>query len=70
MNLSGYLLAQAGLLEVLQGRVRQDGSQKATAQRLGISEQYLCDVLKRRREPGYKLLRSMGFRRICVYEKI
>lgn len=46
------------------------GSQKAFAARYGISEQYLTDILKRRREPGEKILKALGFRRIVTYEQV
>ena len=54
----------------LKQKIFQCGSQKAFAARLGISEQYLTDVLKRRREPGEKILKPLGFRRIVTYERV
>lgn len=43
------------------------GSQAAYAEQLGISPQYLCDVLYGRREPGDKMLIGMGLQRIVKY---
>lgn len=38
------------------------------AQELGISKQYLCDVLAGRREPGPAILEAMGIKRTVRYE--
>jgi transcriptional regulator with XRE-family HTH domain len=66
--IKGGFATPAALLE----RIRNEaaGSQKAAAKRLGVSEQYLCDVLKGRREPGKKLLDALGYRRVVVYEQV
>lgn len=45
------------------------GSQAAYAEQLGISPQYLCDVLYDRREPGDKMLDGMGLKRIVKYKR-
>lgn len=58
------------LLKHLQSEVEKAGSQKALANRLGISQQYLNDVLKGRREPGDKILYPLGFQRIVTYTRI
>ena len=54
----------------LKSEIEIAGSQKAFAARLGISEQYLTDILKRRREPGEKILKPLGLRRVVTYERI
>jgi hypothetical protein len=51
----------------LQRMVQERGSQKAVATALDISEQYLCDVLRDRREPGEKLLDALGLERVVTY---
>lgn len=48
--------------------IEEKGTAKATAQSLGISQQYLSDVIKGRREPGEKLLSAMGLQSRVVYE--
>lgn len=58
------------LLYLIRLEVEAHGSQKALAKRLGVSEQYLTDVLKRRREPGEKILKPLGFKRVVTYERI
>lgn len=45
------------------------GTQKAAAQHLGISPQYLNDILDRRRS-GHKVLERLGLRRVVTYEEI
>lgn len=58
------------LLERVRVEVAYHGSQDAAAKQLGVSPQYLCDVLRKRREPGQKLLDALGYRRVVVYEQI
>lgn len=57
------------LREMIQIGVTVDGSQKAFAKRVGISEQYLSDILKGRREPGAKLLNYFGLERVVGYRR-
>ena len=45
------------------------GSQRALAKELGISEAFLTDVLRYRRNPGEKLLKALGLRKIILYEE-
>jgi len=49
--------------------IQRHGNQKKTAKALGISEQFLTDVLKGRRGPGPKLLKSLGLERRVQYVK-
>ena len=44
-------------------------SQREFAGRIGISPQYLNDVLQGNREPGEGLLRPMGVKKVVSYEK-
>jgi hypothetical protein len=41
----------------------------ALAKQLGLSAQYLCDVLLGRREPGPKMLKALGLRKEVRYVK-
>jgi transcriptional regulator with XRE-family HTH domain len=66
----GGFATPAALVERIRVEVASAGSQEAAAKRLGVSAQYLCDVLKGRREPGKKLLDAIGYRRVVVYEQI
>lgn len=57
------------LLDKIENDVEAEGSQKALAKKLNLSEQYLGDVLKRRRAPGPKVLNSYGLRAVTNYVK-
>jgi hypothetical protein len=46
------------------------GSKSGLAVDLGISPQFLGDVLAGRREPGTKLLSAMGLEKVIFYSKI
>ncbi len=48
--------------------VKRQGSQKQAAKFLGISEQYLADVLRGRRAPGKKVLEALGLQKVVVYK--
>jgi transcriptional regulator with XRE-family HTH domain len=46
-----------------------ESSQKNVADELGISPQYLCDILKGRRQPGASVLQALGLTRKVSYSK-
>ena len=46
------------------------GSQRALAKELGVSEPYLSDVIRGRREPGPKLLKARGLERVVDYRAV
>lgn len=54
-------LTTTELLEVLALRVKAAGSQRRFAEEVGVSQAYLCDVIRGRREPGPKLAAALGF---------
>ena len=45
------------------------GSQQAWAAAHRVSAQYVCDVLKERREPADAILAALGLRRVVTYER-
>ena len=55
----------------LRDMVVTDGNQRCVADRLGISAQYLGDILAMppKRRPGRKVLRALNLVRVDVYEK-
>jgi hypothetical protein len=55
-------------IEELESRVSKS-SQAYVANELGISPQYLNDVLRRRREVGKKILDALGLERVVGYVK-
>lgn len=54
------------MLEQMAGEL---GSQKDLAQQLGIAPSYLSDVMAGKREPGDKIIRQLGLKKVVVYEK-
>lgn len=63
-------MLQEGVVKLVQEQVKLcGGSQKTVAFNLGISPQYLNDVLKYRREPGPKILKALGLVKKVTYEE-
>lgn len=44
------------------------GSQKAFAEKHGLSAAYVCDVMNARREPGKSILDALGLTRVIRYK--
>jgi DNA-binding transcriptional regulator YdaS (Cro superfamily) len=63
-------IERESLYAVLYGVVRTYGTQKKAAHALGVSQQYLTDVLHGRREIGATLLSALGYRKVVLYEQI
>lgn len=60
-------LTHGELLVKLRAYVQKKGSQKAAAEELGVSPQYLTDVLKSRRDISLSLGRKLGFEKVDVF---
>jgi len=58
------------LREMLSIAINVAGSQKAFAEKAGISEQFLSDILKQRREISDKILKWFGLERVIYYRRI
>lgn len=56
------------VIEVLKRQVITYSSQKAVAERIGISPQYLSDILQKRRGLSWKVLSFLGMEKRVVYE--
>jgi transcriptional regulator with XRE-family HTH domain len=54
------------VIRELEKQVRKAGSQKEAADALGISAQYLNDLLRGRREASGNVLEKLGLKRIVV----
>ena len=54
-------MTHAAFVVYLKNEVQRYGSQRAAAHAWGISQQYLCDVLRARRLPGPAILRAVGY---------
>lgn len=57
-------------IRILQRKVDAAGSQKLAAKELGISPQYLNDLLQQRRECSDKILEKLGLERRIVRRRI
>jgi hypothetical protein len=49
---------------------KQAGGQKEWAHRNGVSPQYVCDVLQRRRKPGTAICDALKLGRVELYEDL
>ena len=56
-------LDSASVKQRLIKRARELGSQKALAEELGISQQYLSDIFKHKREISHQVAQKLGLRR-------
>lgn len=54
----------------LRGMVRVHESQKSAAKALGISQQYLCDLLKGRRPFSARVLQKLGLQQVIVVRNV
>lgn len=66
MKKQRYTLTQ--LVVYLKERAEKAGSQKFLAEELGVSAQYLGDVISEKREPGKKILDALRMRKVVFYE--
>lgn len=57
------------LINQLQRMVGEAGTQKALAEKLGVSPMYLHDVLHDRREPGKAILDALNLERVVSYRE-
>lgn len=55
------------VLEDLQCLVNDFSTKVKVSELLGVSEQYVSDVLHRRRAPGDKFLRGLGYTKVIAY---
>lgn len=55
------------IMKIIRQRLERAGSQRALAKELGISTQYMNDILRNNREPGPLVLRALGIEKHVVY---
>jgi hypothetical protein len=63
-------LTQEEFLSLIRDDVETEGSQKALAARLEVSETYLSDVLRGRRAAGNKILNRYKLRAVTSYHPV
>lgn len=57
------------VIAIVRQKIEEVGTQKAFAEKIGISLSYLNDVLRKRREPGEKILSALGLKKEIRYKK-
>jgi hypothetical protein len=57
------------VIQMLREYVEDCGSQKEAASKIGISAQYMNDLMRGRRSPGPAVLETMKLKRVMVYER-
>lgn len=62
-------LNKSVIIEMIYGEIMREGSQHAVAEKWGISDQYLSDVYRGRRDPGAKILEPLGLVKVITYRK-
>lgn len=63
-------ISEDRVLDMVRLGIKVEGSQKAYAARVGISESYLSDVLKERREISTRILKHLGLERVTTYRRV
>lgn len=53
--------------QLLHSACLKAGGRKCFAEQADISQQYICDVLNGRREPGQSVLEALGLERVITY---
>ena len=60
-------MKRPAVIKKIEQIIEERGTQKAAAEFLGVSSQFLSDILKGRRDPGKKILDRMGLESSVVY---
>lgn len=60
-------MKRPAVIKKLEQIIDEHGTKKAAAQLLGVSQAYLGDILKGRREPGKKVLDKLGLESSVIY---
>lgn len=63
------MLTEQEVVARLRAAIDTAGSQAAFARRHGISNQYVSDALRGRRELGQKILEAIGVERVVSYRE-
>jgi transcriptional regulator with XRE-family HTH domain len=57
------------VIEMIKERLIKAGSQEALAKEFGVSQQYIGDLLRRKRTPGETVLNALGLQKVIYYER-
>lgn len=64
------MLTQDGIIAYLRSILELHGTQRDLAARVGVSEQYLSDILSGRRDVSDEFAQKIGFRRMIRFARI
>lgn len=68
--MANQIFLEEDLVLEIHALIYSKGSQKAVAKHLEISEQYLTDILKARRNISAEIAEKLGYsRRVCFFKK-
>jgi len=65
----GTISTEHDLLDVLAREVEAGKTRRAVAQKFGVSDAYLNDVMRGRRGAGERIAAGLGFKRVVVFVK-
>lgn len=57
------------VLLMLRSHISYEQSQKDLAAEIGVSQAFICGVLGGKKEPGPKVLKFLGLRRVIIYKR-
>jgi transcriptional regulator with XRE-family HTH domain len=60
-------MKRPAVIKKIEQIIEEQGTQKGAAEVLGVSQQYLTDLLRGRRDPGKKILDKLGLESSVVY---
>ena len=63
------MISEVELIEYLK-RIISESSQLEIANQIGISPQYLNDIINFRRSPGPKVYQALNLKRVIMYEAL
>ncbi len=61
-------MTKAELIEHIRQRITEAGTQKQLAADICVSESYIVDILKGRRDPSDNFLAKLGFKKVVTYQ--
>ena len=70
MSTRRNMLSTYKMEALIRESVQLEGHQTNTAKRLGISPQYLNDVIRGRRDISDEMARKFGYRRVVLFEPL
>lgn len=67
-SILSWWMSAGDVRDLLRDACDKAGDQKSFSEKTGISQQYISDVLKGKREPGQAILTALGLERVVSYQ--